>query len=67
VNLLTILERLKDYRDNLKAKWYWVLLCVLLVAGLLILHGWSKPSFYTAKTTFHPEAEKNVTDRKSVV
>jgi hypothetical protein len=60
VNLLAIIERLKEYLANLKAKWYWIALSVLILTALMLLHGWSKPSFYTAQTTFHPESEKNV-------
>jgi len=60
VNLLAIIERLKEYLANLKAKWYWIALSMLTLTALMVLHGWSKPSFYTAHTTFHPESEKNV-------
>jgi hypothetical protein len=60
LNPLEILERLKAYLNNLKANWGWILLVMATMTGLFYLHGWSKPTFFTATTTFHPEAEKNV-------
>lgn len=37
-----------------------MLLSALFLATLLVLHSFSKPTYYTAVTTFHPETEKNV-------
>lgn len=60
MDILAIIERLKEYLAQLRAKWYWIVLSVAIFTTLFALHGNSKPTFYTAKTTFHPEAVKNV-------
>lgn len=58
MNLLDILDRLKVYLYNLRRKLWRIVLVMLLVAAVFLLHGLSKPPFYTATALFHPAQEK---------
>ncbi|GAB4420993.1 MAG: hypothetical protein OHK0039_35270 [Bacteroidia bacterium] len=50
-----MLERLQDYLRALRRRWPWVLLLSLTIGTLGLFHAYMRPTFYTAKTTFHPE------------
>ncbi|MEM9985696.1 MAG: hypothetical protein AAF804_11455, partial [Bacteroidota bacterium] len=58
MNILDILELLEGYLKHLLKNWGWITVVTLLITGIMLFHGLSKPPFVTAKATFHPTSEK---------
>ncbi|MDX1907922.1 MAG: hypothetical protein SF053_12885 [Bacteroidia bacterium] len=55
MDILSILQRLTDYRDAILRRWWLVALVTLLLTTLLVVNGMLRPTFYSALTVFHPE------------
>jgi len=62
VNIKDIIERIQFYLTYIKSRWYWILLTVLIITGILVFHASTRPVYYTAITVFHPDAERNVSN-----
>jgi len=67
VDIRSILERINDYLEEVKKGWLIILLCSAFFGSILFVNSLLKPTFYQAKTTFHPETGNQEGERMSPI